>query len=142
MPVVFVFGRGSYLSVYRYATMSRARASVSFSSGGMATPGVIACGFSIQRSMFAGVFGKAPPMIARDAIPVSGGATVPSAPATPSIRWQLPHPTAAIVCRPRSGLPIEACGAVAQALVNKKTMKAHAGASGACERATLISVRD
>ena len=58
---VAVRARPDHRSVYRYAAMSRARCSVTPKLG-MAVPGSMACGVSIQRMSMAGVLGTSPAM--------------------------------------------------------------------------------
>ena len=64
--------------------MSRAVCSVT-PRFGIAVFGSTACGSRIQRTMFSGVFASSPAMIARVAMPVSGGPTFPCAALTPLI---------------------------------------------------------
>src|SRR4051794_977848 len=74
--------------------MSRAVAG-EMPKSGIAVPGSIDCGDVIHRRRFLGVFGTSPAMYVRSDHLSNGGPALPSAPVTPGIEWQVPHPSCA-----------------------------------------------
>src|SRR4051794_9098410 len=74
-------------------------------SAGIAVSGLIALGFSIQRTRLSLELARTPAIIARSLNPDRDGPTLPRGPRIPGISWQAAQPVAIMIWRPLSGLP-------------------------------------